>query len=133
MGSTISVKSSEKVVDETEKPEIPVGYPAIAHVMAAPGLTMFKRFAPLNTRSLLYMQAEILILESRLKDVVELDYEDDDTKDYARSCEKMMDEGGEQWEQLLKLRDVLEKYSMPKCYECAQRLTVADPSPKIRH
>lgn len=94
--------------------KVDIGYPAVAHVMATPGLTMFKCFAALNAKNLLYMQGEILVLERQLDVLGDLDHGDDgdeDTKKYATSCEALMKSDDSQWEKILELRGKLEAYS----------------------
>lgn len=97
---------------------IKTGYPALADMMAHSGLYMFKRFASLNARNLLYMQAELLLLERELNAIAEYDHlqnPDLDAKNYATSCEKLMeslDNGNAmQWNKILEVRTKLEEYS----------------------
>jgi hypothetical protein len=85
-----------------------------------PGMSMFKRFAPLNARNLLYMQAEIVDLEQQL----EILAVDDETgtevshHDFAVKAlklrESILDEDGDhgdQWEKVLEIRERLKEYS----------------------
>lgn len=102
-----------------------VGYPALSELMASPGLSTFKRFAALNARNLLYMQAELLVLERELEEHVRRDEgtnpdptdqnADPASRLYATSVEKLMeskDEGnGLQWDHILLIRSKLEAYS----------------------
>jgi hypothetical protein len=54
--------------------EVKRGYPRLAKVMGPyTGMSVFKRFAELNARNLLYMQAEILFLEQYLNGLAALD------------------------------------------------------------
>jgi len=98
--------------------EAQMGYPALAGVMAHPGMSIFKRFAALNARNLLYMQAEILLLERELDVIAGYDHTQNDdptAKTYATSCEALMESvekgNGMQWEKILNLREKLDAYS----------------------
>lgn len=74
-----------------------VGYPALAHVMGAPSLIMLRRFAALNSRNLVYVQAKLLPMECELPLIAELDHgedSDDQTKKYATSCEAFIEGDG---------------------------------------
>ena len=95
-----------------------VGYGAVAATMASDrDLSIFRRFAVLNTRNLLYLQSEIMSLEARLQ---ELDAEADDirkgnaTWSIPRSWFYLQQENGEHMATVLRIRELLEKYS--RCY-----------------
>jgi hypothetical protein len=93
------------------------GYPALARVMVYPGMSMFKKFAELNMRNLLYMQAEILDLERELHIVAGMDNtsSQESVKEFATSALALRSsaEGGNgsQWELVLQIREKLKKYS----------------------
>ncbi|RYC61997.1 hypothetical protein CHU98_g4211 [Xylaria longipes] len=100
----------------------PIGYGAIADAMGADDdLLMFRRFASLNARNLLYLQAELSHLESRL---LALDLTlDKFSKGLAgwevpRSWDKMTgsEEGKEHLELVNEIRRKLEQYSKKGYY-----------------
>ena len=58
----------------TNEPSLLNGYPKLAsRISQKPELSIFRRFLSLNTENLLYMQAELAILELELKDIVNAD------------------------------------------------------------
>ena len=76
---------------------------------------MFKQFAELNARSLLYMQAELLCLEQELDVITYVDEHgtDPSTKNFARSVWEMRKPPNQnQWEKVLEIRGKLRDYSM---------------------
>ena len=97
--------------------EVKVGYPAVARIMAEPGVTVFKRFGELNAQNLLYMQAELLLLENELKLIASDDEGDENTKDYATSWRVLLQSDSLQLSKILELREKLEAYSMLTHFE----------------
>lgn len=95
------------------------GYAKIAsRVVQQPELAILRRFKSLNAQNLLYMQAELVDLEIRLREQAEADAATNDTtkKLYSRdwyTLSKTSADGAhsEQWELVLLLRDRLEQYS----------------------
>lgn len=92
-----------------------VGYGAVAATMASDrDLSIFRGFIALNTRNALYLQSEIMSLEMRLQ---ELDTEANDmnkgnsTWSTPRSWFYLQQENGEHLNTVLRIRDLLEKYS----------------------
>jgi hypothetical protein len=98
------------------------GYPRLASLMAkSTNLMIFRRFNNLNIFNLLSLQAELVDLEEQLKER----WEDDDTStdeseqqhsNYFKLIREPTDtqENKEQWKLILRIRDVLSKYSMTK-------------------
>jgi len=105
--------------------QIQNGYPGLAKFMGGnldQGLGIFKQFAELNTRSLLYMQAELLCLQQELDVITHVDEHgtDPSTKNFARSVWEMKRPPNKpQWEKVLEIRRKLKDYS------------VAPPMPQI--
>jgi hypothetical protein len=112
------------------------GYPRLAGLMAnSTNLMIFRRFNNLNIFNLLSLQAELVDLEEQLKDR----WEDDDTSpdeseqqhsNFFKLLREPTDtqENKEQWKLLLKIREVLSKYSMTKksCIKNIWKLTAQD-------
>lgn len=90
------------------------GYHALSKVMSLDsGFLIFRRFADLNARNLLYLQAELTYLEQELLDLAREDHEADETrKRYELSALEMMLGDGEQWHAVLAIREKLKEYSM---------------------
>jgi hypothetical protein len=56
------------------EPSLLNGYPKLAsRISQKPELSIFRRFLSLNTENLLYMQAELAVLELELRDIVNED------------------------------------------------------------
>ena len=91
------------------------GYPALARIMGPyPGMSMFKRFAQLNARNLLYMQAEIIDLEQQLEIIALEDETGTEASHHDFSVDALKlreDADGEQWEMILAIRGKLKDYS----------------------
>jgi len=98
--------------------QIQDGYPGLAKFIGQDldqGLGIFKKFAELNARSLLYMQAELLCLEQELDVITYVDEHGTDasTKNFARSVWEMKKPPNKpQWEKVLEIRRKLKDYSM---------------------
>ncbi len=93
----------------------PIGYGAIATIMSSDrDLSIYRRFGVLNARNLLYLQSELMALETRLQ---ELDAAANDLQkgnsswSVPRSWYYLERASGEHLETVLKIREVLEKYS----------------------
>jgi hypothetical protein len=98
----------------------PNGYSKLAALMGAhPELANFRRFDALNTHNLLYLQAELVFLENKLRKCIELDNLSGhvDRALYDRDWQSLFESstalGGnaEQWETALRVRRVLKDYS----------------------
>ena len=95
------------------------GYPGLASLLGhADGFGMFKRFAALNMRNLLYMQAELLALEDELERSTLNDSLDTSRSAYSKSAEKLRasaqssdPKDKEQWDKALEVRAKLKEYS----------------------
>lgn len=89
-------------------------------------LSLFKRFAELNARNLLYMQAEILYLEQELKILTAVDKRSSNAseREYAERVLHMMkagENGGSlQWRKILDIREKLKEYSPKLLDVCGQ-------------
>lgn len=103
----------------------PEGYPKLAKCMgSSPEFAIFRRFATLNARNLLFLQAEITLLEKKLEDLTAADEKAThlDRAIYSRDWETLKDscdEGAEnrghdpkQWKLFLDIRTKLKEYSM---------------------
>lgn len=107
------------------------GYAMIAARMASlPQLAILRRFEALNLQNLLYLQAEIVELETELRKQAESDTrvtqepERSFTRDwYTLSAKNDDGKQSEQWAQWLVLRERLEKYSA-KSYRRSRNLRV---------
>ncbi|MCJ1355199.1 MAG: hypothetical protein MMC33_005190 [Icmadophila ericetorum] len=97
---------------------VPVGYGAVASCMNCDrDLALYRRFGALNSRNLLYMQSELMSMETRLQ---ELDAEANDiskgneTWSVPRSWYYLEKARGEHWEVVMKIREKLEAYKTVK-------------------
>ncbi|CZR54979.1 uncharacterized protein PAC_04864 [Phialocephala subalpina] len=102
----------------------PEGYPKLASRMGhSPQFAIFRRFAALNARNLLYLQAELTALEKRLEDYAATDEKSSnaDRAVYSRDWETLkssLDEGAtnfghdkKQWQTFLDIRAKLKEYN----------------------
>lgn len=92
------------------------GYDKLAALMTGDkGLSIFRSFKMLNTKNLLFLQAEIVIKEKEFKEIMLKDRQSGDKyrEKYSSSVRllKGMDEPSEQWRKWLEIRELLEKYS----------------------
>ncbi|KAF9892679.1 hypothetical protein FE257_001081 [Aspergillus nanangensis] len=98
------------------------GYDKLAALLASePTLQYFRRFATLNTKNILVLQAEIANLEDELKDIIEYDKqqpgEDNKKRLYPFSVWHLKDSLNEpnadkfQWTKFLELRELLNQYN----------------------
>jgi hypothetical protein len=82
-------------------------------------LAIVRRFVTLNTQNLLYLQAELTVLEKRLREIERENCASDvgDRRAYSRDWEKLSNanasEGGDdkQWRMFLLIREKLSEYS----------------------
>lgn len=93
-------------------------YPGLAKVMGPHNdLALYRKFADLNARNLLYMQAEIMLLERELWTIAFVDQhsKDADRESYSQRAEKMIrssgGDGGRQWDKVIEIREKLKGYS----------------------
>jgi hypothetical protein len=96
------------------------GHAKIASLMGEyPEVAIIRRFGALNAQNLLYMQAELTVLEARLREYsIENEASSDPERQaYSRDWEALHSsssaEGGDgrQWETMLQIRDLLKQYS----------------------
>jgi hypothetical protein len=87
-----------------------------AFIASDKGLSIFRRFARLNVKNLLYLQAEIVILADELKGIIQEDKDSSnpERKDFPFSvwCLKdSLDQQPTQWEKFIEIRRLLNEYS----------------------
>jgi hypothetical protein len=104
------------VASELAKSGSPPGYPQVADFMGDhPTLAMVRRFRGLNARNLLYLQAELVLIENKLLEQEKIDAKNDATKQYARDYQWIIPpaggEGSEQWRLIKEMKDKLKEYS----------------------
>ncbi|ORY03151.1 hypothetical protein BCR34DRAFT_573714 [Clohesyomyces aquaticus] len=101
------------------------GYSKLASLMGPnPEVAIFRRFSTLNAQNLLYLQAELVHLEERLKKCVQADESPTidapgrlDRRLYDRDWKTLSEGGrtpggnGEQWSTILEIRRVLKDYN----------------------
>jgi hypothetical protein len=100
------------------------GYVKLAALMGRyDKLAMFRQFAALNTKNLLYMQAELVNLEAELEDIVQEDsHSADPTRaSYQVSWTALNEPLGNgrastQLRKVLEIREKLDRYSMCRTY-----------------
>jgi hypothetical protein len=94
-------------------------YPSLSALMAKhPDMTIVRKFADLNLRNILYLQAELSHLEADLEAIVEEDRTSDDPARQAYGpCWYKLSSGSLthgynfQWQNVLKVREKLSEYS----------------------
>lgn len=95
------------------------GYAKLANLQAQyPELSIYRRFAGLSARNLLYLQAELVDLEERLRKqtLKDINSTEGRRKEYSRnwfdlSVSKARDGSDEQWHLVLCIREKLKEYS----------------------
>jgi len=109
---------------ELQSPMKPRGYRNLALAMGtSPQFAIFKRFGALNAQNLLYLQAELTVLEERLQKYIKEDQEaggdggrdiyDRDWETLKNSCDPNSAVGSDykQWRTFLEIREKLKEYS----------------------
>lgn len=107
-----SQESYVSTFPEYKKPHF--NYDALAELIAEePSLSIFRRFAKLNAKNLLYLQAELAELELQLKRKEDEDRMHDcpNTRQFQWHVRRMVDSKGEQWEMVQLIRTKLREYS----------------------
>lgn len=67
------------------------GYPSVAAFIASsPDLAVFRKFGQLNARNLLYLQTELIVLESKLEALDREDLTNAGEVDWRRSWESVL-------------------------------------------
>ncbi|CEN59310.1 hypothetical protein ASPCAL01762 [Aspergillus calidoustus] len=93
------------------------GYERLAGLMANDkGLSIFRSFKKLNAKNLLYLQAEIVNVQTELEGIIEADEtsQDEDREKFSTSVcflKEGIESGSEQWAKVLELRELLDKYN----------------------
>ena len=91
------------------------GYPQVAEILRLdPSYWIFCRFATLNAKNLLYMQAELVRLEADLADLEEESSKSANGASAQFRVSKLKDVASdpnvrEQWEKALEVRDMLKE------------------------
>lgn len=88
------------------------GYPGFAHVIGQnPGYSIFRRFTTLDTKILLYLQAELMQLEHELSDMEVKNSEEGDNPGFQQSVVYLMhaEEGSSGWKQWQLVHRILTK------------------------
>jgi hypothetical protein len=94
------------------------GYPRLAHHMGQyPDCAIIRRFSSLNSQNLLYLQAELVHLENKLRLLEARDHESQEGhgRDYSKEwywLRNSISEGNsEQLQTVLDIRGILKEYS----------------------
>ncbi|KAL2792930.1 hypothetical protein BJX66DRAFT_233964 [Aspergillus keveii] len=94
------------------------GYARLASLMANDkGLSIFRSFKKLNTKNLLYLQAEIVNVQTELERLIQEDEAsvDETRKQFSTSVyclkEGLLGSESDQWAKVLELRELLDKYN----------------------
>ncbi|KAF2661394.1 hypothetical protein K491DRAFT_710965 [Lophiostoma macrostomum CBS 122681] len=99
--------------------DIQDGYRGLAAYMGPhlhSGMGIFRRFSKLNTLNLLYMQAEILVLEQELHILACIDTTILEHQDFAKNVRKMKQSPhSAQWKKMLEIREMLKAYNQALC------------------
>ena len=107
------------------------GYDRLAAFIAPDkGLSIFRRFARLNVKNLLYFQAEIVNLDDELKDIIE---EDKDPSNPERKAfpfsvwhlKDSLDQQSTQWKKFMEIRGLLNEYSKQTFLNTEQKRCVS--------
>jgi hypothetical protein len=98
-----------------------MGYAEIAKLMGKhPEVAIFRRFAFLNTKNLLYLQAELMVLEDELNDLIkeDIERETEESKTKPKTDIVIPDRDWEdltkapaQWQKFKDIRKKLKEYS----------------------
>ena len=95
------------------------GYPKLASLIGQkPEAAIFRRFSNLNTENLLYLQAELTLLEQELKDIVDEDINSGmrRRKRHSRSfyaLKESSEHGNKtQWDKRQEIKEKLKEYSI---------------------
>jgi hypothetical protein len=99
------------------------GYAKIAERMATlPGLAIYRGFSSLRAQTLLYMQAELVELETRFREQASKDSQSqrEAEKLFSRDWRTLSspiseNQWSEQWRLALEIRDKLERYGWENC------------------
>lgn len=112
---------TEVTIDMPSLPEDEPGYHRLASLMGGfPEAAPFRRFATLNAKNLLYLQAELTALERELRDAARKDAQSGNQfrENYSRAwvflchSDERPDGSPEQWKVFSKIREALREYSL---------------------
>jgi hypothetical protein len=115
--SGIERQDSHVSVRQRRKAQIIHGYPQFARFIGTKkGYAIFRRFAALNARNLLYLQVELLELEDELDKIEEANSKDEDLRliQFSTLHLRAYDDdhkGGQQYKIVMLLREKLKQYS----------------------
>ncbi|GKZ74086.1 hypothetical protein AnigIFM50267_011325 [Aspergillus niger] len=89
------------------------GYDRLAALMACdPGSSIYRSFAKLNAKNLLYLQAEIAYIQNDLQYIIEKDGQSEDKVSFPFSVWDMKtSEDPVQWEKVIEARRLLKEYN----------------------
>ncbi|PWY93058.1 hypothetical protein BO94DRAFT_622255 [Aspergillus sclerotioniger CBS 115572] len=104
------------------------GYNKLAALMACdPGPAIYRRFAKLNSKTLLYLQAEISCLQNELSDIVHEVSVSEGKETYSFDLWDMkQDQYPFQWKKILEVRQLLSEYNTALIQQ-AEILRFSDP------
>lgn len=92
------------------------GYNEFANLIGSyPDLTIYRKFATLASKNLLYMQAELVYLENELKTISEMDHENPEKRGFGVSWKALNEASGGgavQKRIVLEIRQKLKEYRM---------------------
>lgn len=104
--------SSVSIFPENKKSDF--NYDTLADLIASqPSVSIFRRFAKLNAKSLLYLQAELALLEHQLEKLESADQTSDDLnkRQFQWEVRRLAESEGEHWQKVLQIRAKLKEYS----------------------
>ncbi|GLA31589.1 hypothetical protein CBS63078_4305 [Aspergillus niger] len=104
------------------------GYDRLAALMARdPGSSIYRSFAKLNAKNLLYLQAEIAYIQIDLQDIIKEDGQSEDKVSFPFSVWAMKNsEDPVQWKKFLEARKLLKEYNTALLHQ-AQLLRLNAP------
>jgi hypothetical protein len=110
------IQASSIPIQHENLASIMEGYAKLAQLMASFNeFAILRHFKTLNYQNLLYLHAELIHLESELRDLAERDAQHANrqyhAKDWFSLSQAQDGEDREQWEKVIELREKLEKYS----------------------
>jgi hypothetical protein len=111
----------------------PEGYPKLAALQGTyPQLGIYRRFSTLNARNLLYLQAELIILETNLNEFTKKDCVSEDRNarlhnmNWYRLNEREDGVVNSQWHTMLCVREKLKEYSKKSLSGANENLLLID-------
>jgi hypothetical protein len=101
------------------------GYDRLAAWIASDrGLSIYRRFAKLNAKNLLYLQAEIITVAEDLREIIDEDEKSEDAKvqRFTTSVWYLKNTPSLQWARFLELRRLLNEYSPSNSHYIAREV-----------